>query len=268
MIVAHADVRDRAAIAALAETPFAALIVDPPYSEHVHGHAVSSGAVEPCARDFAFAALDDRLRAAIATVAAHATRWSAIFSDVEGTHAWRDAMRDGPRYVRAVPWVRFSQPQISGDRPPSGCEMVSLFHAAGRMAWSGPSALTAFFSPSLRDRGKHGGEKPLDLMLSLVAWFSDAGERVVDPCCGAGTTGQACRLLERDAILLDVDAGAVARTRARLAAPLTPGERARCERWIAYQRAWVAATKSDTASARARVARAIADVARVERALV
>lgn len=261
--VYHADVRD--CVDAIVALNADALICDPPYADRVHDKAVSVGKGEPVKRDLGFASLDDRLRAAIVAIADSVKRWSAIFSDIETAHLWHDAL--GGLYVRTVPWIRWSQPQLSGDRPPSGCELISLAHPTTRKHWSGPGSLTGFDTRSLRGREKYSCEKPLDLMLSLVSWFSDAGDSVVDPCCGAGTTGLACRILERDAVLFDVSADAITRTQTRLASPLSERDRERCERWIAYQEAWLAGEAPTTEAGAARYARAQADTDRVRKVL-
>lgn len=264
IVVVHADTRD--CVDALCEQRFAAMITDPPYRAEVHAKATSNGTAGagPHARDLGFACLDDALRAAVLRIADSVTRWSAIFSDIETAHLWR---ADRAEYVRAVPWVRWSQPQLSGDRPPSGCEMVTLLHAPGGKSWSGPGSLTCFDTRSLRGKYKFACEKPLDLMLSLVSYFSDAGDAIVDPCAGSGTTGLAARLLDRDAVLVELDGDAAALAHRRVYDPLTPRDQERCARWVEYQRAWLAGEAPDTAAGAARYARARVDTERVEHAL-
>jgi hypothetical protein len=260
VIVVHADMRDLAD--ALCEQRFAALITDPPYRAEVHAKALSNGTAGagPHARDLGFACIDDSLRAAVLRIADSVTRWSAIFSDIETAHLWR---ANRAEYVRTVPWVRWSQPQLSGDRPPSGCELVTLLHAPGSKSWSGPGSLTCFDTRSLRGKTKYPCEKPLDLMLSLVSSFSDAGETIVDPCAGSGTTGLAARLLGRDAVLVEQDESAAALAHRRANSPLTDRDTERCARWVEYQRAWLAGEAPDTAAGRARYERARADTERV-----
>lgn len=125
-------------------------------------------------------------------------------------------------------------PQLSGDRPPTGCEFVSVFHGAakGKKHWNGPGNLTHLAHKCLRGEGKHKAEKPLDLMLDLVDWFSDPGELVIDPFVGSGTTALACKLLGRDFAGTEVDAEWAARARARVAAPkLSARDEERYRRW-------------------------------------
>lgn len=256
------------ALPLLLSTPIDCVITDPPYSSRVHDRAVSvnsptTGGVR--ARDMGFASLDDALRADLATLIAHASRWSAVFSDIETAQDWRAAVSS--EYIRTLPWVRWSQPQLSGDRPPSGCELVTLWHASGRKHWSGPGSLVSFDTRSLRGRDKFPCEKPLDLMLSLVSWFSDTNDVVCDPCCGSGTTGLACRLLGRDALLLDRDPATADVARERCDGVLSARDRDRAERWIVAQRAWLAGEVPDTVAGRERYARAQADTDAVAAAL-
>ncbi len=180
---------------------FDSMIVDPPYSDAVHRNAVSTGTggAGPRKRDLGFESLTPALFARLCQYAAQVRRWTAIFTDVESVSLWRQGLTEaGAEYIRAVPWVRWTQPQISGDRPPSGCEMVVLAHRKGKKRWNGPGSLTHFHQKALRGSGKHPTEKPLDLMLALVSYLSDPGEAVLDPCSGSGTTMLATALLERE----------------------------------------------------------------------
>lgn len=256
--------------------PIATLICDAPYSAKVHDNAVSNNnaAQGPGThkRGLGFGPLTPELRAAIAQVAQHATRWSLIYSDLESGHEWRAAVvTQQTEYLRTVPWIRWSQPQKSGDRPPSGAELVTVFARRGRKHWSGPGSLTAFETrdepcvashfdaKSLRGDDKYSCEKPLDLLLQQVSWFSDPGELVCDPCCGVGTTGLAARMLGRDALLLDASAEACMIARTRLAASLSPRDAERTRRFVESQRKWLVAGAPNTAAGQARYARARAD---------
>ncbi len=225
------------------------MVVDPPYSAHVHASAVSTrtGGAGPRKRDLGFGSLTPELRALIAGYAAQVARWSAIFTDLEGLAEWRLALEQaGAVYVRSVPWVRWTQPQISGDRPPSGCELVILAHAPrvkgsaeapNKMTWNGPGSLTHFHQKALRGEGKHPTEKPLDLMLALVSYFSNPGETVFDPCGGSGATAQAARLLCRNAVSLELDEAWASAGAARVDGPLSNRDAERCARFIEDTRA-------------------------------
>jgi site-specific DNA-methyltransferase (adenine-specific) len=185
------------------------LITDPPYRAHVHKNATSQSTARGARhRDLGFKHLSEELRSYVARCAAEARRWSVIFSDVESVGEWKAALeKNGATYVRAIPWVRWSMPQLSGDRPPQGAEMVIVAHGreGGRKHWNGPGNLTHFANKCLRGEEKHKAEKPLDLMLDLVSWFSDAGETVYDPLMGSGTTGVASAILGRSFCGVEID---------------------------------------------------------------
>lgn len=52
---------------------------------------------------------------------------------------------------------------------------------------------------------KHETVKPIRLMLWLIKMLSREKQLVLDPFCGSGTTGCACKLLNRDFICIDND---------------------------------------------------------------
>lgn len=184
------------------------MIVDPPYSRYVHKNITSAGTLGEGSRgwhrqDLEFAPLTRQLRTFLARAAASIDGWSLIFSDIESAHLWRYALTAaGAEFVRSIPWVRWSQPQKSGDRPTQGAELVTVaWHGERKKVWNGPGSLIAFDcfdAKSLRGENKHRTEKPLDLLLEMVSWFSSPGDAVFDPCSGSGSTAQACRILGRD----------------------------------------------------------------------
>lgn len=236
-----------------------AMITDPPYSAEVHSRAVSvrSGATRP--REFGFDHLSTDLRAWVAQAAAQVKRWSVIYSDIESTGSLRmDAVAAGATYIRTLAWIRWSMPQLSGDRPPSGREDLLIFHRAaveaglesgadpvtdllllygsktGRKAWNGPGNLTHLQHKCLRGSGKHKAEKPLDQALDLVEWFTDPGETVFDPFAGSGSIGLACRLLERNYVGFEMDPRWAQAASERIANPkLSERDTERLARWTA-----------------------------------
>lgn len=195
MIIHNADCRE------VEWGDYDCLITDPPYRAAVHAKATSQsrggGARH---RDLGFEHLSEELMEYTADLAAGAKRWSVIFSDLESIGAWQEMLDvRGATYIRTIPWVRWSMPQLSGDRPPQGAEAVIIAYGYGdgRKHWNGPGNLTHFDHTCLRGDGKHKAEKPLDLMLELVEYFSDEHELVIDPFAGSGTTGAACKGLNR-----------------------------------------------------------------------
>ncbi len=60
-------------------------------------------------------------------------------------------------------------------------------------------------------RGHYPTEKPVALLKALIGQSTHAGEVVLDPFCGSGSTGRAARDLGRRGLLCDVDAASAAR---------------------------------------------------------
>jgi hypothetical protein len=232
VIIICADSRE---IAAEVVSQFDVMLTDPPFSAHVHGNATSQSAKRGTRkRDLGFESLTRADRLAIARHAASVKRWSVVHSDVEHSNWLSLAVQArGVEHVRTMPWVRWSMPQLSGDRPPPGFEHVLVYHPKGRKHWNGPGNLTHFDHLALRGEGKHKCEKPLDQALDIVSFFSDEGETVFDPYAGAGTFGVACRLLERNYIGIEKDEAWAAKAHARLAGPLSERDQERVERWLA-----------------------------------
>lgn len=207
-------------------------ITDPPYSAYVHANTTScgtpgsraTGKIKGAAhRDLGFDPVSSELMAFISGLAAKTRRWSVIFTDTESVGDWkRNIEMAGATYIRAIPWVRWSMPCLAGDRPPQGHEMIVLAWGSqkGKKSWNGPGNLTHFAHTCMRGSGKHKAQKPLDLMLDLVEYFSEGlvdhcedgrksldapGELIVDPCMGSGTTGMAAAALGRNFIGCEQD---------------------------------------------------------------
>lgn len=213
------------------------MLTDPPYSEHVHRNATSQSAGGGTRhRDLGFDSLPPHGPSFLVYWASLVKRWSVIYSDVEQAHVlWETAEKERPttlEYVRTVPWVRWSMPQLSGDRPPQGFEMLLCFHPPGKKRWNGPGNLTHFAHLAMRGDEKHKCQKGLDQALDLVSFFTEEGETIFVPFSGAGTIELACQLLNRSCIGLELDPVWHAKACARLLAPLSAEDVTRCQRWL------------------------------------
>jgi site-specific DNA-methyltransferase (adenine-specific) len=58
---------------------------------------------------------------------------------------------------------------------------------------------------SEKEFGKHPTQKPLDLLKRIVLASTNGNDIVLDPFCGSGTTGVACRDLNRSFIGIEID---------------------------------------------------------------
>ena len=72
----------------------------------------------------------------------------------------------------------------------------------------------------IRDNSKekewHDWQQPLEVFERLIRYFSDPGDRVVDPLGGGFTTAEACLRLGRRCVSCDVDADCVGKGLERL----------------------------------------------------
>lgn len=186
------------------------VIADPPYSEHVHGNAVSTDAAgDVIDVDFGFGHLSDSARLQLAEQYARITkRWLLIFSDVESAHLWRLAGEaHGLEYARTCFWRRTNaQPQRTGDRPAAFCEAIICMHGRGKKRWNGGGKVGDYAHATVQGRDrKHPTQKPVALLRQLVADFTDPGELILDSHAGSGTTGAACLELGRRFIGWELD---------------------------------------------------------------
>lgn len=237
---------------------FDLMITDPPYSPHVHRNATSQskggGTRE---RDLGFDYLTPAMRRHVAMCASSVRRWSVIYSDVEYSTWLRISCEAaGAEYIRTIPWIRWSMPQLSGTVPPQGFEHLLAFHRqhegkrGGRRpmgkSWQGPGDLTALRQECpesldqtcLRGDAKHKAEKPLDQALELVSWFSQPGELVLDLFAGSGVFGLACALLDRRYVGFEADPTWALAGLAREASGLTglsDRDLDRIVRWVSVQ---------------------------------
>ncbi len=228
------DCRD--ALALLPDRAVAHVIGDPPYSDHVHakhmvGAALPDTAEHRCRfrrkKELGFEAIDAETIQAVAAQAARiATRWSLIFCNVELANDWRAAFEGaGLDYVRTGAWNKIGgTPQFTGDRPAAGFETIVIAHPRGRKKWNGGGKRGVWSVPieanRLGNRGVrvHTTQKPIDLMLALVADFTDPDDLIVDPFAGSATTGAAALRLGRRFIGIERDATYAALARERLEA--------------------------------------------------
>lgn len=198
------------------------VITDPPYFRDVYrrmssiedgyGNSAKSlkragtAIVKMAAGDIG--AIDDLVEPIALACAQICRRWAIIFSDVENSHRWRDALTNaGLRYMRTGAWVKpDSMPQMSGDRPAVGFEVCTIAHSRKASRWNGGGRAALWIHNTCRtDRPDHPCPKPLPLMFELVQQFTDPGDLILDPFMGSGTTLLAAKNLGRRAIGIEVN---------------------------------------------------------------
>lgn len=196
------------------------IITDPPYSAQVQNNRrelplVRYQAEQRRLRDFNFAPLDEAMVGVYARAMARLVRrWVLVFSAVEHTCLWREALEEaGLKYIRTGIWVKDNPPpSFSGDRPGTGYESYVLAHPPGKTRWNGGGkvavhrALTPIDRGGVRSERKiHPAQKPLALMEELVALYTDPNELILDPFAGVATAGVAALRLGRRFIGCEIE---------------------------------------------------------------
>jgi DNA modification methylase len=188
------------------------VITDPPYEAeaHLQGRRIVRwhGDVRKVEGYEAidFAPMSAELREQVAGLLSTRTRrWALAFCQSEAAMKWRAVFEGaGMTYRRTCFWVKpDGQPQLSGDRPGVGCEAIVAMHAKGRSRWNGGGKVGIFTHVRANNgttKNDHPTTKPEPLMRELTHLFTDAGETILDPFMGSGTTLVAAKRLGRRAI--------------------------------------------------------------------
>lgn len=73
--------------------------------------------------------------------------------------------------------------------------------------WKNPSSILEFNSlrPNSKEFCKHPTQKPVALLEYLIKTYTNEGELVLDNCMGSGSTGVACKHLNRKFIGIELD---------------------------------------------------------------
>lgn len=193
-------------------------IADPPFDARTHRAALEAGDWRTGRRRIAaplpFAPWGPaEIDAAAGHLARVTRRWILVFTAERQIETWAAALeRGGARFIRlGEAWRSNARPQMSGDRPGVPSDWIVICHGAGeRLRWNGGGRPARWAAGAARfDEGGqvHPAQKPLALLRALVADFSDAGELVLDPTAGAGTTAVACKELGRRFVGWELDGG-------------------------------------------------------------
>jgi len=67
------------------------------------------------------------------------------------------------------------------------------------------SQYTGVYTDLVEEPSGHQWQKPLSLMERLVRIYTNPGETVLDPFCGSGRTLEACKILKRNYIGIDIN---------------------------------------------------------------
>jgi site-specific DNA-methyltransferase (adenine-specific) len=186
------------------------IITDPPYEDELHKAFGSARKIRTDGKnrsrheDLGFVGVNtDRALFAKLMVSA-SNGWLIAFSLAEGIRAWRDDIQavDG-KWDQTLFWIKpDSTPRFNGQGPARGAECAAAaWCGPGYRSWNAGGKRGVYTHCVNVDRqGEHPTEKPLPLMMDLVADFTQHGQTICDPFMGSGTTGIACVNLGRSFI--------------------------------------------------------------------
>ena len=100
------------------------------------------------------------------------------------------------------------QAKASKSERNKGCEDMPLQHylKENKMGGEGDTMLTGSGNPrDCRKHNNHPTVKPIALMEYLIKMVSREGQTILDPFMGSGTTGVACKNLNRDFIGIELE---------------------------------------------------------------
>jgi site-specific DNA-methyltransferase (adenine-specific) len=88
------------------------------------------------------------------------------------------------------------------------CQSMSKFIKPEHFTFNNqyyPSNVLEFPNCSNKSRNVHPTQKPVALFEYLIKTYTNEGDLVLDNCAGSGTTGVACKNLNRNCILIEKD---------------------------------------------------------------
>ena len=77
-----------------------------------------------------------------------------------------------------------------------------------------------YLNPKAKERTGYPTQKPIQLLERIINLATNAGDCVLDPFCGSGTTLVAAKIMRRHAIGIDISSDAVELTRKRIHTPV------------------------------------------------
>lgn len=186
------------------------IITDPPYEAIMHASKSGmKGLVRPDGshhwKPLDFAPIDEIRRDVVTLGVAMCEGWFIAFCTSEGVGRWADEINASTmKYKRACVWIKpDSTPQMNGQGPAQGAEhFVCAWAGTGFARWNagGKRGVYTHNVNNAERTGRHPTEKPRRLMSEIVADFTSAGQTILDPFMGSGTTGVAAVMAGRNFI--------------------------------------------------------------------
>jgi site-specific DNA-methyltransferase (adenine-specific) len=183
-----------------------AVITDPPYGARTHAGHDAKGDIR---RELGYASLSDETCEILAEEFVRlCDGWIVWMTDHSCVPLIEESLRCLGRYVFApLPFYQAGRSvRLTGDGPCSWTDWILVARTKAQSKWGTlPGGYIA--GPGWNDKARMGG-KPTLLMESLLQDYSKAGQTVLDPFMGAGTTGVAAARTGRKFIGCEIDEAA------------------------------------------------------------
>lgn len=187
------------------------VISDPPYEDELHGSfgSITRNDGQSMIKDLGFVGINASRAELSRLCVERCAGWAVLFCIPEGVRAWRDDLQAaGAKWDTPLAWVKpDASPRFNGQGAARGFEnAVTVWCGTGYRKWNGGGRRGVFtHCVNTARQGEHPTEKPVPLMRELVSLYSDAGQTILDPFMGSGTTGVACTMLGRKFIGIEMD---------------------------------------------------------------
>lgn len=193
-------------MAGMADVSVDCVITDPPYTGYVHKNSKSNRSGKGISEIDFEAFTDELLKQAFDEFGRLTKRWVVSTLDHRHSFPMENNPPTGLRLMRLGVWVKNNpMPQISADRPGHGWESIAYLHRDDlKPEWNGGGSHGNYVSNLATPTG-HPTPKPVKMFSSFVERFTNAGDLILDPFSGGGTTLLAARNMGRRAIGVELD---------------------------------------------------------------
>lgn len=179
------------------------VLSDPPYEDELHKAMGRIKRIDgqKMVDDLGFDGINLTRDVIAAACVKAASGWVILFTLAEGVRAWRDDLQAaGAKWDTTCFWIKpDASPRFNGQGPARGAEcFVTCWAGAGHRKWNAGGKRGIYtHCVNTGRQGEHPTEKPVPLMMDLVADFTQPGQTICDPFMGSGTTGVAALQLGR-----------------------------------------------------------------------
>lgn len=179
------------------------VISDPPYEDELHKAIgrIKRTDGQQMVNDLGFDGINAKRAEIASSAVATSSGWVILFTLAEGVRAWRDDLQSaGAKWDTTCFWIKpDSSPRFNGQGPARGAEcFVTCWAGPGHRKWNAGGKRGVYtHNVNTGRQGEHPTEKPISLMMEIIADFTQPGELICDPFMGSGTTGVSALKLGR-----------------------------------------------------------------------